>query len=230
MKQLTLKQYALFLSLLFFTAFAQAQDMLRGTVYDGASGNRMADVFIKNTTNNQVALTDKKGNFTIKAAPGHLLIFTSPTYTNDTLYVTNMREKRVTLNTTRIDLKQVTVTARANFNPETEYPEVYQKSKVYALSPSSWFSSEGRNARRLKKYFKREVRERKIDSAFSKVYVSSVIPLRGQELEDFMTMYRPSYDLVEKNDRELMMLYINDSYKKFMALPPEKRKPTPLGQ
>lgn len=230
MKHFILKHCTLIFLLLCITAFVQAQDRLRGTVYDGSSGNRMADVFIKNTTNNQVALSDKKGNFSIKAAPGHLLIFTSPTYTNDTLYVTSMREKRVKLNTTRIDLREVTVTARANFNPETEYPEVYQKSKVYALSPSSWFSSEGRNARRLKKYFKREVRERKVDSAFSKVYVSSIIPLRGQQLEDFMTMYRPPYDLVEKNDRELMTLYINDSYKKFMALSPEKRKPTPLGQ
>ncbi|RYY35499.1 MAG: hypothetical protein EOP46_09805 [Sphingobacteriaceae bacterium] len=225
-----LKNYILITFLMCATIAAQAQNPLKGVVYDGASGNRMADVFIKNTTNNQVALSDEKGNFSIKAAPGHLLIFTSPTYSNDTLYVTSMSAKKVKLNTTRIDLKQVNVTARANFNPETEYPEVYEKSKVYPLSPTSWFSSEARNARRLKKYFKREVEQRKIDSAFSRVYVGSIIPLRGQELEDFMTMYRPSMDLVEKNDRELMLLYINDSYKKYMALPADKRKPTPLGE
>jgi len=50
------------------------------------------------------------------------------------------------------------------------------------------------------------------------------VPLRGRELEDFMTLYRPSYAYIMDNNGPSLAAYVNDSYKKFMALPPEKRK------
>jgi hypothetical protein len=92
------------------------------------------------------------------------------------------------------------------------------------MSPSTWFSREGKNARRLKRYFAREEQERHIDSVFSRVYVSSLVPLRGRDLEDFMTLYRPTYAYVMNNNGPSLAVYINDSYKKWRALPPEKRK------
>ena len=80
-----------------------------------------------------------------------------------------------------------------------------------------------RDARRLKRYFAREEQERRVDQVFNAVYVGSIIPHKGQDLEDFMTLYRPSYAFVTSNNSESMAVYINDSYKKFMALPPDKR-------
>lgn len=80
-----------------------------------------------------------------------------------------------------------------------------------------------RDARRLKKYFAREEQERRVDQVFNRVYVGSIVPLKGQDLDDFMQLYRPSYAFVTSNNSESMAAYINDSYKKFMALPPDKR-------
>lgn len=215
--------------LLFITSLAQAQKTLKGTVYEEGTNTGLSDVFIRDINSRQVSITDKKGNFTINTAAGHTLIFNSPGYNSDTLYLVDVAPKKIKLTTQRISLSQVNITAkRTEFNPREEYPEVYEKSKVYAFSPSTWFSGEGKKARRLKRYFQREAEERNIDAAFSPGYVSSIIPLRGNDLENFMTMFRPSYAFLRSNNRESMVAYVNDSYKKFMALPPDKRAPQSL--
>ncbi|QHS54300.1 carboxypeptidase-like regulatory domain-containing protein [Mucilaginibacter sp. 14171R-50] len=211
------------------TAFANAQGVFKGTVYEQGTNIRLSDVFIRDINNRQVSITDNKGNFAIRAAAGQTLIFNSPGYTSDTLYLIDLTPKKIMLTTQTISLRQVNITAkRTPFNPRAEYPEVYEKSKVYVFSPSTWFSSEGKKARRLKRYFQREAEQRGIDAAFSPAYVSSLVPLRGTDLENFMTMFRPTYAFIRSNNAESMVAYVNDSYKKFMALPPDKRAPQPL--
>ncbi|MDB5142600.1 MAG: carboxypeptidase-like regulatory protein [Mucilaginibacter sp.] len=201
-----------------------AQVLVKGTVVESGSGNKLSDVFVKDVTNKQIALTDKSGKFEIKSETGHTLIFTSPGYVDDTLYVVDLVPKHIELKTRTIALREVNISAsRLAFDPHKEYPDVYTKSKVYPLSPSSWFGKEGRNARRLKRYFAHEEQERKVDQVFNSVYVSSIVPLKGQELDDFMTLYRPSYAFITSNNSESLAVYINDSYKKYMALPPDKR-------
>lgn len=211
--------------LVIVTGMANAQNLLKGTVEETGSKIKLSNVFIRDATNNQLTLTEKNGSFAIRSAPGHLLIFNSPGYVNDTLYVVDMTPKTVKLQILSIALREVKINAtRSNFNPKEEYPEVYEKSKVYVLSPSSWFSKDSRDARRLKRYFAMEQEEQQIDNVFNAAYVSSIIPLRGQDLEDFMTLYRPSYAFVHSNTTQTIAIYIADSYKKFKALPPDKRK------
>lgn len=218
------KKLYLFATMLLLGNGLFAQSLVKGTVIESGSGIKLSDVFVRDMTNKQIALTDKSGKFEIKSETGHTLIFSSPGYVDDTLFVVDLAQKRVELKTRTIALREVNITAqRLAFDPHKEYPDVYTKSKVYVLSPSSWFSKEGRDARRLKRYFAREEQERKVDQVFNQVYVSSLVPLRGQELEDFMTLYRPSYAFVTSNNSESMAVYINDSYKKFRALPPDKR-------
>jgi len=75
-----------------------------------------------------------------------------------------------------------------------------------------------------KKFFDREEQERHVDQVYTRAYVSSLVPLKGSELEDFMFMFRPTYAYITANNGPSLVVYVNDSYKKFMALPPEKRK------
>jgi len=218
------KLYFLLIPLLFIGALANAQGVLKGTVYENGSNTRLTDVFVRDKNNKQVGLTDKQGNFIIKTEPGHLLIFDSPGYVSDTLYVVDMTAKRVNLVVKTIALREVSITGRREaFDPHKEYPDVYTKSKVYIFSPSSWFSKEGKDARRLKRYFKREAEERHIDDVFTVTYVGSIVPLKGQELENFMTLYRPTYAFLMNNNGASLAVYINDSYKKYKELPPDKR-------
>lgn len=209
---------------LFASTALHAQIYVRGNVVDASSGAKLPDVFVRDITNKQITLTDKSGRFEIKSETGHILIFSSPNYVPDTLYVVDLTQKHVELKTKTISLHEVNITAqRLAFDPHKEYPDVYEKSKVYPLSPSTWFGKEARDARRLKRYFAHEEQERKVDQVFNRVYVGSIVPLKGQELEDFMQLYRPSYSFITSNNSESLAVYINDSYKKFMALPSDKR-------
>lgn len=210
--------------LLVFTTGSVYAQTLKGTVEEAGKNTRLDNVFIKDINNNQLALTDKDGNFEINSETGHTLVFNSPGYVNDTLYVIDMSPKIIKLEVLTIALREVKISAsRTPFDPRKEYPEVYEKSKVYILSPSSWFSREGRQARRLKRYFAMEAQQEKIDEVFNAAYVGSLVPLKGQDLEDFMTLYRPSYAFIKSNGGQSLAVYINDCYKKFKQLPPDKR-------
>lgn len=218
-------KYIVLISALLIAGTVNAQNTLKGTVYELGKNTRMPNVFIRDDNNKkQITITDDKGNFEIDTQTGHTLIFDSPGYVSDTLYITDLAPKRIEMTTKMISLRQVNVTStRQSFDAHKEYPEIYTRSKVYPLSPSSWFSKNARDARRLKKYFKREEEERHVDEVFNATYVQSLVPLRGQELENFMTLYRPTYAFLKNNNGESLTVYINDSYKKFMALPADKR-------
>lgn len=216
--------YLILSALLFWAYTVNAQTTVKGTVVESGKNNKMSDVFVRDNQNRQMTLTDSKGNFTIRTETGHTLIFSSPGYVSDTLYVTDFTNKKIEMVAQTIALRQVNISAkRETFDAHKEYPEVYTRAKVYPLSPTSWFSKEAKDARRLKKYFKHEEEERHVDEVFTMTYVQSIIPLRGQELENFMTIYRPSYEFVKNNNGPSMAVYINDSYKKYLALPADKR-------
>lgn len=222
-------KYFAIVVLLFATVQLRAQ-VLKGSVVESGSNDRMPNVFVRDANSKAITLTDKRGNFEISTEAGHLLIFASPGYISDTLYVTDMTPKRVKLLVEGIALREVNISSSRIFNPRVEYADVYRKSKVYVFSPTTWFSKEGKDARRLKRYFAREEQERHIDSVFNRVYVSSLVPLRGRELENFMTLYRPTYAYIMNNNGPSLAVYVNDSYKKYMSLPPEKRKVQELVQ
>jgi hypothetical protein len=220
------------LLLLLLSSGVYAQTLVKGTVVESGSGIRLENVFIRDLTNKQATLTDKQGRFEINTETGHLLIFSSPGYIADTLYVVDLSQKRVQMKNQPINLREVNITATRSvtFDPHKEYPEVYEKAKVYPLSPSTWFGREAKNARRLKRYFQTEAEERQVDKVFTRTYVGSIVPLKGQDLEDFMTLYRPSYKFIIGNNSESLAVYINDSYKKYVALPADKRHIQSLAQ
>ena len=203
---------------------ARAQGTVKGTVFENGTTNPMPAVFVRDNNSKKLTITDNRGKFQIGTEPGHVLIFDCPGYISDTLYIVDLSQKRIMLAAQTIALREVSVTStRASFDPHREYPDVYVKSKVYPLSPSSWFGKDAVDARRLKKYFEREQQERRIDLVFNRAYVGSIVPLKGLELENFMAIYRPSYAFVTGNNTTSLAIYINDCYKKYQALPPSKR-------
>ncbi|GAB2983767.1 hypothetical protein GCM10027049_21450 [Mucilaginibacter puniceus] len=219
-----MKKYIGVTLLLLVAVTVHAQDYIKGSVREKGSGKKMADVFIKDNNNKQITVTDKKGNYTIRAAAGHLLIFSSPGYISDTLYLINTQPKFIELQPVPMSLGEVNIrSTKTTFDPRAEYPEIYRKSKIYPLSLSSIFSKEARNARRLKKYFEQEEKERYIDGIYTKLYVSGIVPLKGRDLDNFMGMSRPSYEFLKQNSGGELVLYVNDQYKKFMAMSPEQR-------
>ena len=219
---MNLRIFPLIAAVCLLSVSLRAQTVLTGIVYEGKASHTLSDVFVRDVNSKEIALTDNAGGFRIRTALNHTLIFSSPGYISDTLFLVDLKPKRVELSFRGISLNEVNVTSARAFNPREEYPDVYEKSK-FALSPSRIFGKDAKNARRLKHYFDREEDERKIDSIFNPVYVGGIVPLKGRQLQDFITMYRPSLSFLQKTPRSSLTLYVNDCYKKYMALPPEKR-------
>jgi len=221
-----MKRYLGFIGLLLITAGAVKAQTVKGTVYEEGSNQKLSNVFIKDIINKQITLVDKDGKFEIRSAQGHTLVFDSPGYLSDTLFVVdNNKPLKIQLKQMGIVLRGVNITStRAVFNPREEYPDVYRKAKVNILSPSTIFSRESHNARRLRRFFTNEEREKYVDRVYTASYVSSLVPLKGLELQNFMALYRPSYAYVKSNTGPSLAVYINDSYQKYKALPVEQRK------
>jgi len=216
-------QFIIILASFFSLTLSTKAQVLSGTVTETGKNTRLENVFVRDMGSKQVALSNKAGEFDIRTLLNHTLIFSLPGYVSDTLFVIDFKPKHIELKQAGISLQAVNISdSKVPFNPEAEYPEVYRNSK-FALSPSRMFGKQSRDARRLKRYFKNEVEQRQIDAVFTKTLVSSVVPLKGKELENFMAMYRPTLSFAKNSSQQTMVVYINDSYKKFKELPPEKR-------
>src|SRR3569833_3278181 len=168
---MNIKVYILLIMLL-LSSCLYAQTLVIGVVVESGSGIKLENVFVRDLSNKQATLTDKAGRFMINTETGHLLIFSSPGYIADTLYVVDLSQKRVELKTQPNQLREVNITATRTptLNPQKEYPQVYEKSKVYPLTPSTWKEHKTRNARRLKRYFRTEQEERVVDKVFTRNY------------------------------------------------------------
>ncbi|NNU33633.1 hypothetical protein HK413_04775 [Mucilaginibacter sp. S1162] len=63
-----MKRYLVFIALLFIARATNAQDVIKGTVVEQGTNEKLTNVFVHNTSNKQITLVDKNGNFQIKGA------------------------------------------------------------------------------------------------------------------------------------------------------------------
>ncbi len=84
-----------------------------------------------------------------------------------------------------------------------------------SVSPFSFFSREAKQKRLLKKRLLKQEEESYVDRSFPVEWVSRLTGLRGDSLTRFMSLYRPSYKFCRNNNRDKLLLYINDKVKEF---------------
>ena len=220
---------------LIFTHSVFAQEV-SGSVADRANSALLSGVEITNTSAGKKVESNAKGAFTISARAGQVLTFYQPGYLSDTLLLVNTKPIKRYLYLNNNFLKNVTIKGEV-FNPEVTYADVYQKAmaikvevnKPFIFYPSKYFSKAGKRARKFKRYLEREKSERKIDARFNDAAVAAMTPLKGEELDYFMMLYRPTLKQLSKLDKQGLMFYIMNSFTAFKALPIEKRT-SPLQQ
>lgn len=224
-----INKLAFFLAILLFSLGARAQQ-LKGTVSDRNSRYPLEQVQVLNRNTGHITVTDAKGRFKINAQANQVIVFFQPGYQPDTLFLINLSPVKRYLTADRKTLNTVEIKSKT-FNPEIEYADVYRKAdptrlevnKPFGFSPSAYFSKEGKEARQLKRKLEKEKVERKIDARFNNAAVIALTPLKGSDLDAFMTRYRPSLEQLNKMDQEDLKFYIMNSYKEFKDLPADKR-------
>jgi hypothetical protein len=231
----------IFALVLLTTSGASAQRFLTGKIYNAQSKELLVSVSIRNISQQKFDLSEENGSFRIQCAPGDKVVFTYVGYWPDTLviepdmlaadYPTYLDPKPQTLQTVRVgQLSNYQLDSMAR---RTEYSWIYDRGKQTLLNDQYKGDGVGidinifRNAssadkqrERLKKRLLREEEDFYVDSRFSREYVMRLTHLQGDSLQRFMMEYRPTYEFCRKAAQVDILVYINDSYKKFKEVAP----------
>ncbi len=229
----------LVLVLVFFSLFGalQAQDMLSGRVYEDKSTNSVPGITIRNLKNKQVTISDRTGGFMIQAQIGDLVVFTGMSYASDTLYVKDLKYIEVKLVPKSRMLNEVKVTGSeirmGSMKDTRPLGPLGGQTVVYQTDASGNYkggmglnifdSHSSENKRKLNaKLAEDENTTKQVDLVFSPDNLQKYIPLKGQELKNFIVLYRPDIETFKSPEFNLP-LYLSISYKKFMEIPAAER-------
>jgi hypothetical protein len=206
-----------------------AQSILEGLVLDQVSNEVLDRIHIVNLSNKKETISNKEGGFKLPANVNDLVVFKCLGYQSDTVLLTSLKYLRHYLKESSNMLKTVNIINRVDYR--TQYAQTFNKAKVYLLKPgrgflfypSSYFSREGRQARKFVRFIKMEQYQVKIDERFNLKTVGAILPIKGRELDAFVAKYRPSYSFVMKATPAEFNLYLMDCYNKFKLIPPNKK-------
>lgn len=229
--------YLMIIAFLLFSCPGFAQRFLTGKVLKRGSKEFLVSVSIENKTQRRHDLSDERGTFRIQSAQGDMLIFSHVGYQTDTIIVdTSMlaadypeyMEPRAQM------LRAVEVGSLSNYQLDSmarreEYNWVYDHGTPPRLERKRSgdgvgvtmnifrnASKEDQDREKLKKRLMREEEEHYVDFRYSREYVARLTRLKGDSLQQFMMHFRPTYDYCRKAANVDILVYVNDSFKKFM--------------
>ena len=224
------------------------QYTIEGLVFDKDSRQRLTRVYIYNLGTNKGVFNNTKGEFRMEVNPSDTLVAALEGYTVDTITVRNQKTiifylKRISILLKEVYVKDSVRSPRKQLEEtQDQYRDAYRRGNPGDLisvgganglggaglsvdALYSLLSREGKNARYLQEIIERDYRESIINYRFTKQAVRSVTGLEGENLQDFMEQYRPSYYFIlEANDYSLLK-YIKESYKQYLKNPAAYRLP-----
>ena len=219
------------------SAFAQQKEVT-GIVFDKENKGRVARVNIRNNTSGQSVYNTFKGEFTINANLGDVLIFSKADHHSDTITVKNYVPLAVYMRPVAIQLREVTIRDSV-LNPQRRYLATKGEfGKIYGSMGNqdllsigqggvgfsidalyNMFSRSGKNAEHLKEIIDRDYKQSVIDYRFNKSYVAGITFLKDPQLTDFMFKYRPSYYMVTTASEYEFVAYVRTSLRRYKRNP-----------
>lgn len=218
------------------------QNEIQGVVMDRETKQRISRVFVYNAANDDGGYNNTKGEFSLKAKPGDVLIAATEGYFPDTLVVGHKNTVIFNLKRSSIRIQDVSIIVRRNPDDvlkeqQREYSSIYSKgaSPLLSVGPTGsglsidalykLISREGKNARRLQEIIERDYKESVIDYRFTPELVTQTTGLEGDALQDFMYQYRPSYYFILASNDYNLVIYIKSSFAQYKRNPGADRLP-----
>ena len=226
-----------FILLLLSSLTGWAQQFLTGKVRKKESTEILVSVSIRNISQQKYDLSEENGSYRIQAAPGDRVVFSYVGYISDTVPVTSVLlsgDYPVYLEVRPQTLQTVRVGQLSNYQLDSmarrqEYSWIYDHGEQKLVEKERHGDGVGvnlaifRNAstidkqrERLKKRLMKEEEDDYVDFRYSRDYVSRLTHLSGDSLSKFMANYRPSYEYCRKAATVDILIFVNDSFKKFM--------------
>ncbi len=213
---------------------ASGQGVFKGRVSEHKTRIPIPGTRVTNLSDRNSVLSDSSGLFAIKAKPGDLLLLRSFVYEPDTMLVTNMKFKEIFLVALQNKLEEVRVQQTEARNMAWIDREYHGQTVVYQVDKEGnhkggltfrlWYwNKDSRSKRKSQERMRKEEILLKIDRMFTPVNVKRFVPLAGEEMVNFIALYRPS--IPEFTSRGFnFMEYLNTSYIAFKKLPADKRR------
>jgi co-chaperonin GroES (HSP10) len=214
-----------------------AQNNIGGIVLDAESKQRIAKVLIVNRTTGENTYNNSKGEFSLTLRIGDIVIANKENYYADTItyegakaLIVNLRRKTIAIAPVtvmgRVSPEEILARRREEYNKAYrladpgDFVSVGQNGAGLSIDAVyNYFSREGKNARRLTKYFQKEYEDNYIDVVFNRELIRGVTGLEGEPLDNFMIRYRPTYNFVLTADRYQLIKYIKSKYEYFKHIP-----------
>jgi hypothetical protein len=216
---------------------AHAQQKLGGKIVRRGSTEVLSGVSVINLNQKKYNVSDLGGNYKIPAMTGDTLLFSSAGYLPDTVIASPymfVEDFLVPLTPHIISLPAVRVDEASNYQIDSikrreEYGFLLDKKHPIQLvnekrpkdgpglsfSPFGYFSTTEVRKRKLKKRLRQEEEDYYVDYKFPRARVAQLTQLRGDSLQAFMVLFRPSYKFCRSANSEDMLLYVNRSVKLF---------------
>jgi hypothetical protein len=232
----------IWLHMMFFFAFLlkglsmQAQELIRGTVYDSSRTYPLEAVSVMSTTG-KIAITDIHGVYIIEAGQKDSIWFSylgKPTMKFPVSKISNQVQFDIALQVP-VQLKEITVRPPNYKLDSISNRKDYEKGFNFMRPNVTSMTSIGpmgagidvnelirvfqfRKNRRMESFRQRllqQERDRFIDHRFNKAIVRELTGIAEQKLEEFMLIYRPSYEFSLYTSDYDFRLYIKEAGEAF---------------
>lgn len=223
-----------------FSVFAQT--VSTGAVFDFQKKSlSLPGVMVKNLNTKKATSTNNSGKFTIGAKVGDLIEFSMAGYQTDTLYLTNLLNRIIYLPVKSNNLGDVNVRGvkmnNAITNAKDPLAEKYtllntggnldrkrMKDKVGGLNLNLGYGKYKRQQRKEADLEERDGYLQEIDENFNEKTVIDLTKLQGDDLKNFMIIYRPSVEQVKVERPYRYPYYISRAFAAWNKLTPAQRK------
>lgn len=209
-------------------ASAQQIQKISGMVFEKGNAVRLSDVNVFNLRTSKSVITNSFGVFMIEASVGDSLSFSKVGYAVSKTVVSDLKDFFVELEA-GLKLETVIVERKTKEAELNEAMRDYGKKGVYnsgsnkvgtylnspATALYNLFGREAKNAKRFGRFMDAEKKALEVDKVFSKDAVSNIVKLSDKELESFMRIYRPSFDMVENWQHYDFLEYVQRSLADF---------------
>ena len=229
----------IFIVTLLVAGNASAQYKVKGTVFDSSRFYRIEAVTV-NSTSGKMSISDSMGRYQIDVAESDSIWFSylgKPTPKYPVLKIADITQFDIALRLKTDVMEEVRIKNRSyrmdSLQNRKDYARIFNYQKVSVASMTSIGpTGAGIDLQELIRLFQfrknkatlkfqqrllEQEREKFVDHRFNKGLVKRLTGLEGEQLDQFMDKFRPSYEFTTSASEYDFQLYIKKAFEAFSA-------------
>ncbi len=221
----TSKYFLAFCLLCCCVTLGYSQSLIKGEINDFGNQLPLDNVNIRNVYTLQGMTSKTDGHFDIMVKKGELIEFTKLGYQTVRVRISNEKEPsyyKIVLKKTPIELREVDIKGKPlDFKKDSmRYREVYdiilRKEKQEDIDmrnmPLAMLSKKNREEWAFQKMYTNWEAEKFVDMTFNERLVHRITYLEGEDLQEFMKIFRPSSEFLRNASEYEYLHYIKHCF------------------